>query len=256
VRTTARLVHGAVTCACVAGALGSAAQAAASSDTRQVRQLESDASLGTERLSDERTITRYANAVARALARDRPSIHASPVARLRYRTEDGPLETYLALESRVDAAGGTWVRVRIPQRSSGRTGWVNRDDLGPLFTVTTMLRVDRRALRATLYKRGRRIWSSRIGVGKPSTPTPAGRFWIRTRLRGLAGGTVYGPWAFGTAAYSTLSDWPGGGVVGIHGTNQPALIPGRPSHGCIRVPNSNIRRLARLMPVGTPVHIV
>jgi lipoprotein-anchoring transpeptidase ErfK/SrfK len=44
--------------------------------------------------------------------------------------------------------------------------------------------------------------------------------------------------------------------VGIHGTNQPELIPGRPSHGCIRVPNANIRLLARLMPVGTPVHIV
>jgi hypothetical protein len=254
---TARRLQGAVACACAVGALGPpTAQAASTRDTRAVRPLQSDAVLGTERLSDERTITRYVNAVARAPVRHRPNVLASQVARLRYRTEDGPMETYLALESRVDAAGRTWVRIRIPQRPSGRTGWVDRDDLGPLFTVTTMLRVDRRALRATLYKRGRRIWSSRIGVGKPGTPTPAGRFWIRTRLQGLPGGTIYGPWAFGTAAYSTLSEWPGGGVVGIHGTNQPELIPGRPSHGCIRVPNANIRRLARLMPVGTPVHIV
>jgi hypothetical protein len=253
---TVRLLPGAVACACAVGALTSAAQAARPGDTRPVHPLRSDAVLGTDRLSDERTITRYANAVARAPVRARPSVQASQVARLRYRTEDGPLESYLALESRVDAAGRTWVRVRIPQRPGGRTGWVGRDDLGPLFTVTTMLRVDRRTLRATLFKRGRRIWSSRIGVGKPSTPTPAGRFWIRTRFKGLAGGTVYGPWAFGTAAYSALSDWPGGGVVGIHGTNQPELIPGHPSHGCIRVPNRSIRRLARLMPVGTPVHIV
>ena len=48
-------------------------------------------------------------------------------------------------------------------------------------------------------------------------------------------GGSYGPWAFGTSAYSVLSDWPGGGVIGIHGTNQPHLIPGRPSHGCVRV---------------------
>jgi hypothetical protein len=253
---TARLLRGAVACACAVGALASAAQAAPPRDTRAVGQLRSDAVLGSERLSDERTITRYANAVARAPVRRRPSVHAPQVSRLRYQTEDGPLETYLALESRVDVERRTWVRVRIPQRPSGRTGWVERDDLGPLFTVTTMLRVDRRALRATLYKRGRRIWSSRIGVGKPSTPTPAGRFWIRTRLKGLAGGTIYGPWAFGTAAYSGLSDWPGGGVVGIHGTNQPELIPGHPSHGCIRVPNDNTRRLAHLMPIGTPVHIV
>jgi L,D-transpeptidase-like protein len=251
-----RLSHGAAVCACVLGVVGSGAQAVSARDARAVRPLESDAALGNERLSDERTITRYANAVARAPVRRRPSVHAPRIARLRYQTEDGPLETYLALDSRVDAARHTWVHIRIPQRPSGRTGWVDRDDLGPLFTVTTMLRVDRRALRATLYKRGRRIWSSRIGVGKPHTPTPAGRFWIRTRLKGLGGGTVYGPWAFGTAAYTALSDWPGGGVVGIHGTNQPELIPGRPSHGCIRVPNSNIRRLARLMPVGTPIQIV
>ena len=75
------------------------------------------------------------------------------------------------------------------------------------------------------------------------------------RARNLGGSPIYGPWAFGTAAYSTLSDWPGGGVVGIHGTDQPGLLPGRVSHGCIRVPNWNIEKLKRLMPVGTPVWI-
>jgi lipoprotein-anchoring transpeptidase ErfK/SrfK len=144
----------------------------------------------------------------------------------------------------------------MPGRPNGRTGWVNRDDLGPLISVTTMLRVSRSALRATLYRRGRRVWSSRVGVGKAATPTPAGRYWIRTRIKGMGGGGSYGPWAFGTAAYSRLSDWPGGGVIGIHGTDEPQLIPGRPSHGCIRVPNPKIRSLARLMPIGTPVRIV
>jgi hypothetical protein len=252
---TRGLLHGAVACACAVAALSSVAQAALAGDMRAVRPLASDAALGDERLSDERTITRYANAVARAPVRQRPSVDAPRIARLRYQTEDGPLETYLALESRVDP-DRTWVRIRLPRRPSGSTGWVDRNDLGPLLTVTTMLRVDRPALRATLYDRGRRIWSSRIGIGKPDTPTPAGRFWIRNRLKALGDGTVYGPWAFGTSAYSALSEWPGGGVVGIHGTNQPELIPGRPSHGCIRVPNQHIRRLARLMPIGTPIHIV
>lgn len=233
-----------------------AAQASAAPDTRPVRSLTSDAPLGNERLSDEQTITRYANAVASAPVRREASQGAPSIARLHDRTEDGPLETYLALESEVDAAQRTWVRIRIPGRPNGRTGWVNRDDLGPLFAVTTMLRIDRQALRATLYKNGKLIWSSRIGVGKPSTPTPAGNFWIRSRLKGLGNGTSYGPWAFGTSAYSVLSDWPGGGVVGIHGTNEPGLIPGRPSHGCVRVPNAKIVRLARLMPVGTPVLII
>jgi lipoprotein-anchoring transpeptidase ErfK/SrfK len=86
-------------------------------------------------------------------------------------------------------------------------------------------------------------------------PTPAGSFYVRELIRVPSPGGLYGPFAFGTSAYSVLSDWPGGGVVGIHGTNEPALIPGRPSHGCIRVPNPQIRRLARLMPIGTPVRI-
>jgi lipoprotein-anchoring transpeptidase ErfK/SrfK len=250
-----RLVHIVVACACAAGALASAAQAASAADTTTVRPLHSEAPLGSERLSDESTITRYANAVRLAPVRSRASRNAPRVARLRYRTEDGPLETYLALESRVDSAGRTWVHIRVPGRPNGRTGWVDRDDLGPLFEITTMLRIDRHALRATLYRSGKRVWTSRVGIGKSATPTPVGHFWIRSRLKGFGGG-AYGPWAFGTAAYSRLSDWPGGGVIGIHGTNEPQLIPGRPSHGCVRVPNDKVRKLAKLMPVGTPVEIV
>lgn len=209
-----------------------------------------------ERLSDERTLTRYANAVALASVYREPRGSSPVVARLRYETEDGPLETYLALARSTDALGRSWIRIRIPGRPNGRTGWVLADHLGPLFTVRTMLLVDRGALRATLFRSGERIWSARIGIGAPKTPTPAGRFWVRSRLRNLAGDAMYGPWAFGTAAYSVLSDWPGGGVIGIHGTDQPRLIPGRPSHGCIRVTNRKVRRLARLLPIGTPVRII
>jgi lipoprotein-anchoring transpeptidase ErfK/SrfK len=133
---------------------------------------------------------------------------------------------------------------------------VREQQLSNLRTIRTQLTIDRGRLKATLRKRGKTIWTSRIGVGKPGTPTPRGRFWIRERLSNLGGSPIYGPWAFGTSAYSnSLTDWPGGGVVGIHGTNQPELIPGRPSHGCIRVPNARISRLAKLMPVGTPVRI-
>jgi len=212
--------------------------------------------LGNEQLSDEQRLSRYAGAYSAAAVRARPHPNAAEVGRLRYLNEDGLFETYPVLESRVNPGGRTWVRVRLPMRPNGRTGWVPRSELGPLRVVQTMLRVDRKTLRATLFLDGRTIWSSRIGVGQASTPTPAGRFWIRSRLRGLASNPIYGPYAFGTGAYSVLSDWPGGGVIGIHGTNQPALIPGRPSHGCIRVPNAAITRLWRLMPIGTPVEIL
>jgi lipoprotein-anchoring transpeptidase ErfK/SrfK len=52
-----------------------------------------------------------------------------------------------------------------------------------------------------------------------------------------------------------LTDWPGGGFIGIHGTNAPGLIPGRVSHGCIRMRNEDITRLNSLMSVGTPVSV-
>jgi hypothetical protein len=209
---------------------------------------------GDVRLSDERTLSRYAHANGLAAVRAHPAQGAERVDRLRYRTEDGLPEVYLALRGR-KAAGAEWVEIRLPGRPNGRKGWVRRAALGPLREVTTALVVDRRRFRATLLRDGKRIWRSRVGVGAPGTPTPRGRFYIRQKLRNLGGNPVYGPWAFGTSAYSVLSDWPGGGVVGIHGTDQPALLPGRVSHGCVRVPNAAIRRLARLMPVGTPVRI-
>jgi hypothetical protein len=205
------------------------------------------------RLSDEKRVTRWAYANETVYARSTPRRTAKKVARLRYRTEDGLPEIYVALESRI-RRHREWVRVRLPMRPNGRKGWVRRESLGPFHVVRTHLRVNRRTLRATLYKRGKRIWRSPVGVGAPGTETPAGRFYIRERLHGF--GSIYGPVAFGTSAYSRLSDWPGGGVVGIHGTNQPSLIPGRPSHGCIRVPNGAVARLARLMPIGTPVRII
>jgi len=205
------------------------------------------------RLSNESTSTRWAHPVHRAPIRWMPRPGARRIAPTHLLTEDGLPEVYVVLRSWRDSKRHAWLEVRIPMRPNGRTGWVRRSSLGPLYRVRTLLVVDRRRLRAALYKRGRRLWSAPVGIGKPSTPTPAGRFWIRERLTASGGGGLYGPVAFGTSDYSVLSDWPGGGIVGIHGTNEPSLVPGRPSHGCIRLRNSAVRRLWRLMPIGTPM---
>jgi hypothetical protein len=242
--------------ALVACAAAPARDVAASVDRRAVRALGARGPLGDARLSDERSISRYAGATVRAPVRALPSPTARRVGRLRYLTEDGPFEVYPVLESRLDARRRTWLHIRLPARPNGQTGWVRRDDLGELRAVRGVLRVSRAALRAVLYRDGRRIWSSPIGIGSTATPTPAGHFWIRSRLRSLRDDPTYGPYAFGTGAYSVLSDWPGGGVIGLHGTDRPDLIPGRPSHGCIRVPNRAIARLWPLLEIGTPIVIV
>jgi len=210
---------------------------------------------GSELLSNERTFTRWAYAAQVQPIREWPKPNAWVVATISLSTEDGLPEVYTLLRGWTDPSGQDWLEVRVPMRPKARTGWVDASALGDAQLVRTQLVVDRRHLRATLLRAGHRVWGSRIGVGKARTPTPAGHFWIRERLRSKHPSGPYGPWAFGTSAYSRLSDWPGGGVVGIHGTNQPKLIPGRPSHGCIRMPNPAIRRLARLMPIGTPVWI-
>jgi lipoprotein-anchoring transpeptidase ErfK/SrfK len=115
--------------------------------------------------------------------------------------------------------------------------------------------VDLRRLGATLWRNGRIVFSAPVGIGQPQSPTPRGEFYVRDELTDYAS-PFYGPVAFGTSARSAvLTEWPDGGFVGIHGTDEPGLIPGRVSHGCIRLRNRDILRLAKLMPVGTPLTI-
>jgi hypothetical protein len=206
-------------------------------------------------LSNLTTLSRWAYPQAAAFAHELPSASSRIVGRLRFLTPEAQAQVYLALRSYTLAAR-TWILVPIPRRPNGVVGWVPADALSEMHVTDERLRVNRERFRATLYRAGRVIFSARIGVGRPADPTPAGHYYVTERLNDVSS-SVYGPIAFGTSAYSpTLSDWPGGGVVGIHGTNAPQLIPGRPSHGCIRMRNADIERLARLIRVGTPIEIV
>jgi hypothetical protein len=209
----------------------------------------------TTRLSDERTLSRWGYPQGEAIVRDAPSPRAKGIGRLRFLTGDRQAEVYLALEATTLPSGARWIRIEMPGRPNGRTGWVPAAALGTLHTVRGYLLVDRARMRATLFRDGRRVFSAPVGIGKPSTPTPAGEFYVMEKLVTI-GSPAYGPYALGTSAYApTLSEWPGGGVVGIHGTNEPGLVPGRPSHGCIRMRNGDISRLWRMVAVGTPIEI-
>jgi lipoprotein-anchoring transpeptidase ErfK/SrfK len=209
-------------------------------------------------LSNGRTLSRWAYPQTAAIVRKTPSRAAHAVGRLHFLTEDGQAEVYLALSKTVVARTGvTWIRVSVPKRPNNVTGWVAASALGALHVVRGRLVVRRAKLRATLYNgAGNAIWSARVGIGRPSLPTPAGHFYVREKLRAI-GSPMYGPFALGTSAYApTLTDWPGGGVVGLHGTDQPGLIPGRPSHGCIRLRNADITRLWHLISVGMPIDVL
>jgi len=200
-------------------------------------------------------LSRWTSLRTTALARVRPAAGARVVAELRPTTPEGTANVLPVLGAGSDAAGALWVKVRLPVLPNGRVGWVRRQVLGAYQTANTRLVVDRRRLRATLYRKGKAVFTAPVGVGTASWPTPAGEFLVRSELSRYAS-PFYGPIAFGTSARSAvLTDWPAGGFIGIHGTSEPQLLPGRVSHGCIRMRNPDILRLAELMPVGTPLTI-
>jgi hypothetical protein len=198
---------------------------------------------------------RWAPVVRAVTARDDPRGAAAVVAALETTTPEGTSNLVLVLGARTDGAGRVWVHVRLPVLPNNQTAWVTREALGPYRFVDTRLIVELDTLSATLYRGRKAVFRAPVGVGTAEAPTPRGQFYVRNRLTTYAS-PVYGPLAFGTSARSaTLTDWPGGGFIGIHGTNQPDLLPGRVSHGCIRLRNEDILRLAELMPVGTPLTI-
>jgi L,D-transpeptidase catalytic domain len=207
-------------------------------------------------LSNWRTHSHWAYPASAEVVRAQPSAHARAVGRLRFLTSDQQAELYLVIASAQLPSGKKWLQVSLPGRPNGQAGWVPSTALGALHEVRGYLSIDREALRATLFESGRAVFSAPIGVGRPSLPTPSGDFYVVEKLT-TVGNPVYGPYALGTSAYApTLSEWPGGGVVGVHGTNEPQLIPGRPSHGCIRMRNTDITRLWHMIALGTPIDIV
>jgi hypothetical protein len=208
-------------------------------------------------LSNESTLTTWAHPLTGGAILTSPRRGSRRVGRIHLETEDGFAEVYLPLSAYTDAKGMEWVRLRVPGRPNGRTGWVSREALGTFHRTRWSIVVNLRRRRLSAYFDGRLRRVAPVGVGKPSTPTPTGRFWIRERFRVTDRNSPYWPYALGTSDYSTLSEWPGGGVVGIHGPfGEPDAIPGDPSHGCIRMLDADIGWLGPRVTLGTPVHII
>ena len=147
-----------------------------------------------------------------------------------------------------------WVKVQLPGRPNQSSGWVRRPAVRVLFTPYRIV-IRRRAHRLVVLKAGRVVMRRRIAVGNALTPTPSGRYYVTDLIRSKD--PFYGPYALGLSAHSpVLTSYAGGnGQLGIHGTNQPWSIGRDVSKGCIRVNNGVIRRLARTIPLGTPVVI-
>jgi len=180
------------------------------------------------------------------------------VERVRFATRNvnGVASVFAVIAARLDASCRTsHYKVQLPIRPNGATGWLRASDVR-LHAVRTRIAVDLSQRRITLFRDGRAILITKAVIGAPSTPTPTGRFYVNQRLLAANPLGGYGPGAVGISAFSpVLLNWPQGGPIAIHGTDAPSLIGTAVSHGCLRIHNSDARRLLRLAEEGTPVEI-
>ena len=190
------------------------------------------------------------------VVRAAPSKRARAVRVLHEFRKDFRLQIVLAVAQARGPHGRRWVKLSLPGRPNGGRGWVPRAavELHRVRRRIIVLR-GRRQLQVRRISDGRILLKAPIAVGKPGAETPLGRnYYVDARF--VPRDAFFGTYALETSAYSRLSEWPGGGVVGIHGTDQPQLIGQAVSHGCIRMLNGDVDRLHRLAPPGTPIDVL
>ncbi len=108
-----------------------------------------------------------------------------------------------------------------------------------------------------LYKENTLVKEYPIGVGKPSTPTPTGKFPIIEK--------EVNPWWYPPGKNYVVPSGPNnplgyrwmgiGSMYGIHGTNAPWTIGLAVSNGCIRMQEEDVEDLFELVDCDTPVSI-
>jgi lipoprotein-anchoring transpeptidase ErfK/SrfK len=191
-----------------------------------------------------------------------PDVTSSPLVAVAYERPITLTRTILpVLAQKQDAAGQTWLKVRLPGRVFDRlkpppSGWITASDTRRA-TLRWHVVVDVDARRVLAYRDGRMMRSFRVIVGKPSTPTPRGEFFVEETLR-MPSGAGGGPFALATSARSHVyQEFEGGpgqialhGVQGIGGTMGTAV-----SHGCVRMTTAAISWLAQYVKAGVPLTI-
>jgi hypothetical protein len=153
-----------------------------------------------------------------------------------------------------DVTGQLWLHVLLPDRPNGSTGWVRARNVD---TSSVEDRIVVRLHTHTLvhYRDGESVARYRVAVGKTSTPTTPGRFFVWARVGYSDTNGPYGNFALGLSGFSrVITDWPGGGRMAIHGTPDPSIAGEDVSNGCVRVFNPSMAKLIDV-PMGATVII-
>ncbi len=191
--------------------------------------------------------------VAKLVVRARPDSSAGAIRVFSQFRPDFRPQVVVALGSRRGVDGRTWLHIEVPMRPNGRLGWVPAAAVD-VHPVALRIVVHRDARRLELFRGRTRLYATTVAVGRPGMETPVGHFYVQAAFR--PDDSFLGAFAFETSAYSKLTDWPGGGVVGIHGTSMPSLLGQAVSHGCVRMSNTAALVLKRYVRPGTPIAII
>jgi lipoprotein-anchoring transpeptidase ErfK/SrfK len=191
--------------------------------------------------------------VPRVVARNAPFPNAKRVLVLHQFRPDFRQQEVLAVGAKLGSDGRLWYRLSLPMRPNNTTGWVSATQLDLHHVGTRILiNIDKRRMQVLLGSKV--LYTTTVAVGRPGMETPTGHYYVQVRFH--PDDPFLGVFAFETSAYSRLTEWPGGGVVGIHGTSAPQLLGQAVSHGCVRMSNEAALVLKRLVPLGTPITIV
>ncbi|TDB89284.1 L,D-transpeptidase [Actinomadura sp. 7K534] len=154
----------------------------------------------------------------------------------------------------VDARDGDWLKVLLPIRPNGSTGWIKASDVKISFT-SHRVEIDPEAFTFTVFDGDKVLRTGKVATGEGGTPTPPGRFYFTELIKPPDPRGDYGAYAFGLSGHSpTLKKFAGGpGQLAVHGTNKASALGGRVSHGCVRVSNDDITWMAQNLAIGTPV---
>ena len=194
--------------------------------------------------------------VAEAIVRE-IGIYEEPGAAEPTRTLDHPTDVGAPLVFLVRKRQGDWLKVQLPVRPNGSTGWIHADQVS-LFGHRYRVIVELGKHRIQVVNGEEPVLDASVAIGKQDTPTPGGSYYIKELLKPPNPNSVYGTYAYGLSGFSNvLEKFNGGeGVIGIHGTNDPSVIGRDVSSGCIRMRNKDIEKLVPILPLGTPVRII
>jgi lipoprotein-anchoring transpeptidase ErfK/SrfK len=192
-------------------------------------------------------------AVATTIARAQPRDTARRVTLLHQFRSDYRAQYVLAVAGHRDSRGVLWLKLRLQLRPNGTFGWIKASAVH-LTTMHNKLLVHRGLRKIDIVHDGKVVAEAPVAIGSPGRETPLGNYYVTARF--VPDDPFLGIFAVETSAYSKMTEWPGGGLVGIHGTSAPQLLGQAVSHGCVRVSNTTAALLRRWAPLGTPISIV